>query len=55
MQNSMERSHTFNPWVSYDPSKKLLANESIRENRSHAVCKSMKLLDMERFHDSLAC
>jgi len=29
------------------------AIESLRENRSHAVCKSRKLFDMERFHDSL--
>ena len=29
------------------------AIESLRENRSHAVCKSRKLLDMERFHNSL--
>ena len=52
----MERFHTFNPRASYDPNNKLLfANESSRENRSHAVCKSKKLLDMERFHDSLVC
>src|SRR5690606_26320873 len=34
---------------------KLFAIESLRENRPHAVYKSTKLFDMERFHDTLVC
>jgi len=34
---------------------KLFATESLRENRPHAVYKSKKLFDMERFHDTLVC
>ena len=56
-KNSKERSHTFKLRVSYDPAIQfknyMAAIESLRENHSHAVCKSKKLFDMERFHDSL--
>jgi len=55
-EKSKERFHTFNPKGDQALSsieRLMIAIESLRENRSHAVCKSRKLFDMERFHDFL--
>lgn len=53
-KNSMERSHTKESRATKPTLNRSLKFPSkVRENRSHAVCKSKKLLDMERFHEFL--
>lgn len=53
-KNSMERSHTKESRATKPTLNQSLKFPSkVRENRPHAVYKSMKLLDMERFHEFL--
>jgi hypothetical protein len=55
-EKSKERSHTFNPWVSYDPNNKncLQLKVYVRTARM-PYAKVENFLDMERFHDTLVC
>jgi len=50
----MERPHTKESRATKPTLNRSLKFPSeVRENRPHAVCKSKKLLDMERFHEFL--